>query len=1122
MRNPNSLDFNYFQQENVQKNLVQIVDLIKEHLLEKYPIIVQDISSTVAAKWIIDIDKSQQSILDISQIIGIPPTIIKLPRKWLTDLTISKQGILYNILKCYIKFINQNEIRSISEQTDNLKKKAYIENLISNIFDCLEKKNIINLPKFSFSNNFPENEKSKITQLIYKIKGSISDYEHSTYCIYNNNNSSTKESRIVAKSNNLVHIHYLNYPDSYDAFITENIESFENPEKIEDKNKPYPISKKWIDDSVKFNEWMNENDYIVNPLKRELVEEESDKKANQEKKNKIDNEPAPIENSNIVNSGPQENENQDKIAFLNNNQGSVPEVTPVQINKQIKPGPKIKNDDTKPITNGRFLNISQSIEDGSINSNTINANTTESNNVNNESTANNTSEYNDVTNNESTTDNNGENPNINTNNESTTNNNITTNNDITTEIKKENNDNSMSVDPSTSIPLDQNKNPSENENSKEKESEPEPKKEEEDHSLDNVEIDDGSIRDIQSIINSDKAKEYIAKQTHEIIIPSYAAWFSFSDIHETEKKALPEFFNNKNKSKTPTIYKEYRDFIINTYRLNPSEYLTVTACRRNLTGDVCAIIRVHAFLEQWGLINYQVNPDIIPNHMTPHLAGNYRLNMNTSLNQASISNLNTINNSQVNLHPLPQPQQTQIKNLNNSIKNELNSNVHKNVYHSTAGENNVIKLQNGNLITYCQSCQKEFTKYQYVNHKIRNYVICSNCFYEGKYPMTMQSGDFFKTINKNYQKDLKDTENEWTDQETLLLLEGLDMYDDDWSKVADHVKTKTQDQCILRFLQLPIEDPFLDISQKDLGGLQYQDDPLNQTENPVMSIVAFLTSVVNPGVASAAANAALVELGKEIDKKDVQVEKDSLDKKATPPEIKKDNKTVTVDEPPKSEEDGVKNQAVDAMKVDEDKTIITANAPTPASSNLMKTESMISEANTTMTDATLPTIDTKLPEKPLADTSENKDETQEQEIVSKQALQKAAAAALAAAAAKAKVLAVYEEREIRHLVNELIELQLKKLEMKMNQFDKLEIVLEAERNELKKKQKELYAEQVALKKQMLSQNIEYKPLLAVSNQELNSTENKDQMIIDTLTTNGQTGPEASAPAQTPQKNFISI
>jgi SWI/SNF related-matrix-associated actin-dependent regulator of chromatin subfamily C len=53
----------------------------------------------------------------------------------------------------------------------------------------------------------------------------------------------------------------------------------------------------------------------------------------------------------------------------------------------------------------------------------------------------------------------------------------------------------------------------------------------------------------------------------------------------------------------------YRNFMVDTYRLKPSEYLTATACRRNLTGDVCAILRVHAFLEQWGLINYQVDRD---------------------------------------------------------------------------------------------------------------------------------------------------------------------------------------------------------------------------------------------------------------------------------------------------------------------------------------------------------------------------------------------------------------------------------------------------------------------------------------------------------------------------------
>lgn len=102
------------------------------------------------------------------------------------------------------------------------------------------------------------------------------------------------------------------------------------------------------------------------------------------------------------------------------------------------------------------------------------------------------------------------------------------------------------------------------------------------------------------------ANSHLVAQTHQIILPSYSTWFDMQIIHALEKKSLPEFFNSRNRSKTPAVYKDYRDFMINTYRLNPVEYLTVTACRRNLAGDVCAIMRVHAFLEQWGLINYQV------------------------------------------------------------------------------------------------------------------------------------------------------------------------------------------------------------------------------------------------------------------------------------------------------------------------------------------------------------------------------------------------------------------------------------------------------------------------------------------------------------------------------------
>ncbi len=37
---------------------------------------------------------------------------------------------------------------------------------------------------------------------------------------------------------------------------------------------------------------------------------------------------------------------------------------------------------------------------------------------------------------------------------------------------------------------------------------------------------------------------------------------------------------------------------------------------------------------------------------------------------------------------------------------------------------------------------------------------------------------------------------EWSDQEILLLLEGLEIYKDDWNKVCEHV------ECILKFVNM--------------------------------------------------------------------------------------------------------------------------------------------------------------------------------------------------------------------------------------------------------------------------------------------------------------------------------
>ena len=50
-----------------------------------------------------------------------------------------------------------------------------------------------------------------------------------------------------------------------------------------------------------------------------------------------------------------------------------------------------------------------------------------------------------------------------------------------------------------------------------------------------------------------KEEDDITEQTHHIIVPSYSAWFDYNSVHAIERRAVPEFFNGKNKSKTPEM-----------------------------------------------------------------------------------------------------------------------------------------------------------------------------------------------------------------------------------------------------------------------------------------------------------------------------------------------------------------------------------------------------------------------------------------------------------------------------------------------------------------------------------------------------------------------------------------
>lgn len=46
--------------------------------------------------------------------------------------------------------------------------------------------------------------------------------------------------------------------------------------------------------------------------------------------------------------------------------------------------------------------------------------------------------------------------------------------------------------------------------------------------------------------------------------------------------------------------------------------MTATTCRRALSGDACGISRIHKFLEHWGIINFNVDPETYPDKIFPY------------------------------------------------------------------------------------------------------------------------------------------------------------------------------------------------------------------------------------------------------------------------------------------------------------------------------------------------------------------------------------------------------------------------------------------------------------------------------------------------------------------------
>lgn len=305
----------------------------------------------------------------------------------------------------------------------------------------------------------------------------------------------------------------------------------------------------------------------------------------------------------------------------------------------------------------------------------------------------------------------------------------------------------------------------------------------------------------------EKARAYLAEQTQRVVIPSFATWFDRNGIHDIERKSLPEFFSGVSRTKSPAIYTQFRNFMVDTFRLNPVEYLTFTACRRNLAGDVGTLLRVHSFLEQWGLINYQVDPDTRPSLMGPQFTGHFKVMVDGPRGLQPFEPPAKSMLSEGTEEKEGEKTVVEATTLVDSTAPSINMEIRRNIYSSAADaaslQDENTKSQNvlASKAYHCQTTGGDVSVVRYHNLRSKQ-AIAQLAFEQGLFPATQQASDFVQIKNSTAQGP-------WTDEETLLLLEGVEMFEDDWDSISDHVGTRLRDACVIKFIQMPIEDAYL-------------------------------------------------------------------------------------------------------------------------------------------------------------------------------------------------------------------------------------------------------------------------------------------------------------------------
>ncbi|XVF39288.1 hypothetical protein PTKIN_Ptkin01aG0022700 [Pterospermum kingtungense] len=276
------------------------------------------------------------------------------------------------------------------------------------------------------------------------------------------------------------------------------------------------------------------------------------------------------------------------------------------------------------------------------------------------------------------------------------------------------------------------------------------------------------------------------------VLPMHSEWFSPTTVHRLERQVVPHFFSGKSPEHTPERYMECRNHILVKYMDDPEKRITVFDCQGLVDGMSNEVLtRIVRFLDHWGIINYCAGA---PSH-EPWNSGSYLREDPSGEVHVPSAALKSIDS----LIKFDEPKcRIKAADVYSSLSCHDDDDVSDldNRIRERLSEND------------CSSCSQPITASYYQSQKELDTLLCSDCFVDGRFVSGHSSIDF---VRVDSIEDYADQDGEsWSDQETLLLLEAIETYNGNWNEIAEHVGTRSKAQCILHFLRLPVEDGLLE------------------------------------------------------------------------------------------------------------------------------------------------------------------------------------------------------------------------------------------------------------------------------------------------------------------------